>query len=85
MSEVERQNIFTWTSVKAMVMVPFVSFGEYINFGEVGFGGPWVSTVLALFFLGASICLRQEIQCLPYARDKRKKCFLSIHGYCCDL
>ena len=33
---------------KAMVMGPPVSWGVYLNSGEVGFGGPWVSAVSAL-------------------------------------
>ena len=32
-----------------MVMVPSVSSGGYLNSGEVGFCGPWVSAVSALF------------------------------------
>ena len=46
-------NIFTMALClqgKAMVMVPPVSSGGYLNSGEVGFGGPWVSAVLALVF-----------------------------------
>ena len=31
-----------------MVMAPTVSWGGYLNSGEVGFGGPWVSAVSAL-------------------------------------
>ena len=35
-------------------MAPPVSWGGYLNSGEVGFGGQWVSAVLALVFLPLS-------------------------------
>ena len=38
-----------------MIMAPPVSSGGRFNSGEVGFGGPWVSAVLALV-----LCLMEE-------------------------